>query len=116
MPSENASRLDMPLGEAIYSLRAIRRLRPDPIPDEDLRTVLDAARQAPNGGNQQSRHFLVLRDQEVRRAFEGTITTLHPSVEEEVKGLLGYPRRSMSCTAFRSSIRRAILGRSTASR
>lgn len=62
-------RLDLPIGEAIYSLRAIRRLRPDPIPDEDLRIVLDAARQAPNGGNVQPWHFLVVTDPEVRAAF-----------------------------------------------
>ena len=59
----------MPLGEAIYSLRAIRRHKPDPIPDADLRTVLDAARQAPNGSNQQDWHFIVMRDEEVRRKF-----------------------------------------------
>jgi hypothetical protein len=28
-----ANRLTMPLGEAIFSLRAIRRLKPDPIPE-----------------------------------------------------------------------------------
>lgn len=42
------------LHDAIYSLRAIRRLKPDPISDDDLATILDAARQAPNGGNQQN--------------------------------------------------------------
>lgn len=62
-------RLAMPLGEAIYSLRAIRRLRPDPIPDEDLRTILDAAIHAPNGGNVQPWRFLVLRDAAVRAQF-----------------------------------------------
>ena len=61
--------LDMPLGEAIYSLRAIRRLRTDPIPDDDLRVILDAARQAPNGGNLQLWHFLVVTDPDVRARF-----------------------------------------------
>ena len=64
-----ADRLDITLGEAIFSLRAIRRIKPDPISDADLQTVLDAARQAPNGANQQQWHFLVLRDAEVRRRF-----------------------------------------------
>ncbi len=67
--SKNISKLDMTLGDAIYSLRAIRRLKPDPIPDEDLWTILDAARQAPNGGNQQGWHFVVIRDPEIRRKF-----------------------------------------------
>ena len=53
-----ASRLSLPLGEAIFSLRAIRRLRPDPIPDADIRDILEAAIRAPNGGNTQQWHFL----------------------------------------------------------
>ncbi|MFT7598328.1 MAG: nitroreductase [Acidimicrobiales bacterium] len=62
-------RLGMPLGEAIYSLRAIRRHKPDPIPDEDIRAILDAAIQAPNGGNMQPWHFLVVTDSELRAEF-----------------------------------------------
>lgn len=61
-----ASRLSIPLGEAIFSLRAMRRLKPDPIPDADLKDMLEAAIRAPNGGNQQPWHFLVLQDPEVR--------------------------------------------------
>ena len=64
-----ANRLDITLGEAIFSLRAIRRIKPDPIPDNDLHTILDAARQAPNGANRQPWHFIVLRDAEVRKRF-----------------------------------------------
>ena len=37
-------RLDMTLSEAVYSLRAIRRQKPDPIPDQDIRAILDAPR------------------------------------------------------------------------
>jgi nitroreductase len=62
-------RLAMPLGEAIYSLRAIRRFRPDPIPDADLHTMLDAAIHAPNGGNAQPWRFIVARDAAVRARF-----------------------------------------------
>ncbi len=65
-PSE---RFPIPLGEAIYSLRAIRRLKPDPIPEEDLRDILDAARQAPSGGNAQPWHFLVIADDKLRSRF-----------------------------------------------
>ena len=64
-----ADRLTMPLGEAIFSLRAIRRFRPDPIPDEDLRTILEAAIRAPSGGNTQPWRFIVVRDPEVRARF-----------------------------------------------
>ena len=66
MSSTTADRLNMPLGEAIFSLRAIRRQRPDPIPEEDLRAVLEASIRAPNGGNEQPWRFLVVRDAELR--------------------------------------------------
>jgi nitroreductase len=61
--------LTMPLGEAIYSLRAIRRFRPDPVPDDVLRTMLDAAIHAPNGGNAQPWRFVVVRDAALREQF-----------------------------------------------
>jgi nitroreductase len=57
-----ARRLSMPLGEAIFSLRAMRRLKPDPISDNDLRDILQATIRAPNGGNQQPWHYLVVKD------------------------------------------------------
>jgi len=62
-------RLDMTLSEAVYSLRAIRRQKPDPIPDQDIRAILDAAIQAPNGGNMQPWHFLVVTDDSLRAQF-----------------------------------------------
>ena len=52
----------MTLGRALYSMRAIRRFRPDPLAPADLRDVLDAARQAPNGGNAQPWRFLLVTD------------------------------------------------------
>ncbi len=61
-----AERLSMPLGETMYSQRAIRRFKPDPIPEEDLRDILEAAIRAPNGGNNQPWHFLLVRDPELR--------------------------------------------------
>lgn len=63
------SRLTLPLGEAIFSLRAIRRLKPDPIADDDIRDILEAAIRAPNGGNAQPWRFLVVKDHEQRARF-----------------------------------------------
>ena len=60
------TRLSMPLGETIFSLRAIRRFRPEPIPDSDLQDILEAAIHAPSGGNSQPWHFLVIKDVELR--------------------------------------------------
>ena len=61
-----SNRLSIPLGEAIFSLRAIRRFKPDPIPDADLKDILEAAIQAPSGGNTQPWHFLVVKDAGLR--------------------------------------------------
>lgn len=63
------TRLAMPIGEAMFTQRAIRRLRPDPIPVEDLRLVIEAAVKAPNGGNAQPARFVVLTEREAIRAF-----------------------------------------------
>ena len=52
----------MELLEAMATTRAIRRFRPDPIPDGDLATMLFAATRAPSGSNRQPARFLVLRD------------------------------------------------------
>lgn len=65
----NEHRFAMPLGEAIYTLRAIRRFRPDPVPDDDLHDILEAATRAPSGGNVQPWHFIVLRDPTIRASF-----------------------------------------------
>ncbi len=63
------SRLSMPLGEAIFTQRSIRRFRPDPIPLADIRLILEAAVRAPNGGNQQLARFLVVNDRVAIRDF-----------------------------------------------
>ena len=50
--------------DAIYSARALRRLKPDPVPEELITKVLDAAVRAPSGGNAQNWIFIVVRDLE----------------------------------------------------
>lgn len=67
MPMEGVPSAGMDLFEAIYTTRAMRRLKPDPIPDDVLRTILNAAIRAPSGGNSQGWTFLVVRDPEQRR-------------------------------------------------
>ena len=42
---------ELSLYEAMRTTRAVRRLRPDPIPDAVLRRVLEAATFGPSGGN-----------------------------------------------------------------
>lgn len=63
------SRLSMPLGEAMFTQRAIRRFKPDPIPTEDVHLIVEAAVRAPNGGNLQLARFLVVTDPATIREF-----------------------------------------------
>ena len=67
--ADESARLAMPIGEALYTQRSIRRFRPDPIPGEDLRLILEAATKAPSGGNAQPARFLVLTNPAIIRAF-----------------------------------------------
>ena len=63
---------ERPIGlfEAIYATRALRRLRPDPVPDEGLFQLLDAAIRAPSGQNVQDWRFIVITDPEVKRRMQ----------------------------------------------
>jgi nitroreductase len=53
--------------EAIYTLRAMRRLRPDPVPEAELRFLVEAATQAPSAQNEQAWAFVVVTDPARRR-------------------------------------------------
>src|SRR6476660_8903878 len=55
------------LFDAMYSARALRRLKPDPVPQEIITRILDAAIRAPSAGNAQNWVFIVVRDPEQRR-------------------------------------------------
>ena len=59
--------LGIGLFDAMYSARALRRLKPDPVPEEIITQILDAAIRAPSAGNSQHWGFVVVRDPEVRR-------------------------------------------------
>ncbi len=55
--------------EAMSTLRAVRRLRPDPIPDDVLRRVIQAACWGPTGGNNQPWRVIAVRDAAKKRAL-----------------------------------------------
>ena len=57
------------LFETMHTMRAMRRLKPTPVPDQVLREVLDAAIRAPSGQNTQPWAFVVLRDENNRLFF-----------------------------------------------
>jgi len=57
----------MDVYEALYTTRAMRRVKPDPIPADVQQRILDAAVRAPSGGNTQNWRFLVVDDVDVRK-------------------------------------------------
>jgi nitroreductase len=59
---------DLPLLEGIRTTRAIRRLKPDPVPPELVRKVCEAGTFAPSGGNRQPWYFVAVTEKE-RRAY-----------------------------------------------
>jgi nitroreductase len=52
--------------EALYTTRAMRRVRADPIPPDVQARILDAAIRAPSGGNSQSWRFILVDDAAVK--------------------------------------------------
>ncbi|MBK6662794.1 MAG: nitroreductase family protein [Thermoflexaceae bacterium] len=56
--------------EAMYTTRAMRRLKPDPIPAETLRAILDAAIRGPSGGNSQGWAFVAVQDPALKLQLE----------------------------------------------
>lgn len=55
---------EMGVYQAMRTLKAVRRLKPDPIPDDVLQRVLEAATWAPTGGNQQPWRIIAVKDRE----------------------------------------------------
>ena len=58
------------LFEAMYTQRAIRHLKPDPIPDELIQQIIDAGIRAPNGGNSQQWGFVVIKDESTKKIIK----------------------------------------------
>lgn len=59
----------MDLYDAMRSAGTTRRFKPDPVPLETIRRVLDNARFAPNGGNRQGWRVIVVSDPARRKAL-----------------------------------------------
>jgi len=55
------------LFDIMYSMRAMRRLKPDPIPEATLKKIVEAGIHAPSGGNLQDWAFILVRDAEGKR-------------------------------------------------
>jgi nitroreductase len=77
----------MDLFDAIAGRTSIRKFKDQPVPDEDLRKILDAGRLAPSANNTQPWSFLVIKDKAVLRqmaeAVRQQVDRMIPFAESE---------------------------------
>lgn len=55
--------------EAIKTRRSVRKYKPDPIPENHLKTILESAQLAPSAGNKQPWRFIVVRDPKTKKVL-----------------------------------------------
>ena len=58
------------LFDIMRTTRAMRRLKPDPVPDELIRRILEAGSHAANGGANQRWRFLVIKDRSIKERVQ----------------------------------------------
>jgi nitroreductase len=69
--------------ELVKSRRSIRRFKPDPISDEYINKIIEAARWAPSGYNSQPWDFFVIQDKKLRQVVASF--DLHNSLIARIK-------------------------------
>jgi nitroreductase len=69
----------MDLLKVIGERRSVRKYKADPIPEEIIREILEAARQAPSWANTQVPRFIVVKDLKIKEALQGTLAPNNPS-------------------------------------
>lgn len=62
LPQDVPAGPDAPVMSILATTRAMRHLAPDPVPNELIRAVIEAATWAPNAGNWQTAQFVVVTD------------------------------------------------------
>lgn len=61
---------DAQLFDIMWTCRAMRRLRPDPVPEDVLLQLVDAALHGPSGSNAQNWRFVIVRDRPQKRRIQ----------------------------------------------
>ena len=98
------------LFDAMRTMRAMRRLKTDPVPDELIREIIEAGTCAPSGGDAQHWRFIVVKDPAIKQQLQSrdpavqnmllaaralglgaTLTTRHLLYAREVDQILGLP-------------------------
>jgi nitroreductase len=89
--------------EAIEKRRSIRRYKPDPIPDEHIRELLNSARLAPSGSNAQPWRFKIVKEERIKAklaeaAYDQTFISQAPVVIVCCADVQGYLDGTVSGT------------------
>ena len=71
----------MELKQAITGRRSIRKYKTTPVTQEQVMTLLEAARQAPTWANTQCCSFVVVRDSEIKNKLAETLALRNPSTD-----------------------------------
>jgi nitroreductase len=93
------------LFEAIYSARALRRFKPDPVPDEIITKILDAAIRAPTASNYQNWVFVVVKNPERRRR----VAEVYRKVGDAIRPVIANLFRGASAARTETDRRRRML-------
>lgn len=91
------------LFEAMYTQRAIRYLKSDPVSDDIIEKLIEAASKAPSGGNRQPWRFIVIRDADLKQKlgeyyYQAWLAAYGPS-ESPTGGLQRHVRDSATYLA-----------------
>ena len=62
--------------ETLYTQRAIRAWKTDPVPEELIWKVIEAGTKAPSGTNTQPWGFVVIQDDAIRQAISDQLLSL----------------------------------------
>jgi nitroreductase len=73
------------MADVMTTMRAMRRLRPDPVPDDLVRELIEAAMCAPSAGHRQGQVFIVITD----RARIARLATVWRTVVDMYEGWMG---------------------------
>lgn len=109
----------MELFEALRTRRSIRKYNAEPVSDDDIHAMLDAAMHAPSACNEQPWHFVVVRGAEGRAALAKTSPYTHMAAAAPVVivvcGDLNYDKASgmwvQDCAAATQNLLLAARGR-----
>src|SRR3954452_16439257 len=101
---------DSPIFEVMSTMRAMRRLKPDPVPDELLTRLIEAATWGPSGSNEQGYEFVVVTDRDLMarlaklwdrsvEAYIGSVGKVTPAARDpKVAKALQYQREHFAET------------------